>query len=260
MRASARQFGPSQPDHGSVQHQDPPLSNLQDTPCHPTNFNLSNLNEDFFYFGPNEEQLQTQHIYFDEFYESNDINSSEVSDNFYQSELSFLSPSSCNTSGYPNIPTQSSQSIDYQLPVELDQFSSPAAHAECYTEQTNNSYSYGHLFSLEVLPSQSLQIQNEKNQTELSTPLLSQNEAETPKHSNKERCKKYRDAKKLKEENLLRELEEEVERHDVLERRAKMLEEKVGKWKEMLLRMARKHNSQDRAVWCKQEIINISNM
>jgi len=244
VRASARQFGSSHPEHGSVQHQDPPQSNLQNTPFHPTKHNLSNLNEDFFYFGPNEEQLKTQHIYFDEFYESNDLNYSEASDNFYQSELSFLSPSS---SDYP---TQSSQSNDYQLPVELDQFSSPAAHAECYTEQTNNSFSYGPLFSLEVLPSQ----------TELSTPLFSQSEVATPQHSNRERCKKYRDTKKLKEANLLRELEKEVERHDVLERRAKMLEEKVGKWKEMLLRMARKHGSQDRVVWCKQDIINISNM
>jgi len=247
VRASARQFGSSHPDHGSVQHQDPPQSNLQDTP---TRLNLSNLNEDFFYFGSNEEQLKTQHIYFDEFYESNDLSSSEASDNFYQSELSFLSPSSCNTSDYPNISTQSSQSNDYQLPIELDQFSSPAAHAECYTEQTNNSFSYVPLFSLEVLP----------NQTELSTPLFSQNEVATPKHSNKERCKKYRDTKKLKDANLLRELAEEVERHEVLERRAKMMEEKVGKWKKLLLRMARKHGSQDRVVWCKQEIINISNM
>merc|ERR1712128_229842 len=83
------------------------------------------------------------------------------------------------------------------------------------------------------------------DQTKPSPPLLSyQKEKSSSKLANKERCKIYRDKKKLLDTTLVKELEEELKRHQSLERRAGMLEEKVGKMKQIVMRLASKHSRQ----------------
>jgi len=83
------------------------------------------------------------------------------------------------------------------------------------------------------------------DQTKLSPPpFTNQKEKSSSKLANKERCKIYRDNKKLLDTTLAKELEEELKRHQSLERRARMLEEKVGKMKQMIMRLASKHSRQ----------------
>jgi len=45
---------------------------------------------------------------------------------------------------------------------------------------------------------------------------------------------------------MIRELAEELQRHEVLERKAMMMEKKVLKWKQMLIRLSRKQVIQSR--------------
>jgi len=83
------------------------------------------------------------------------------------------------------------------------------------------------------------------DQTKLSPPpFTNQKEKSSSKLANKERCKIYRDNKKLLDATLAKELEEELKKHLSLERRARMMEEKVGKMKQMMIRLTRKKSSQ----------------
>merc|ERR1719187_3046356 len=247
--ASARQFGPSGTSSpgldGTDQHQDhlqPHLQHNQDLkplPCHPLPT-----------FQPQDNDCLTnftiqEYPCFNEYEDCTPLNFDEfLNSNLHQLDSFSVASDSFNQSAYYNIkqPYQSndgSQSNEFQLPAE---FFSPATTTNCYTEQLNTSFP---VFSLKVLPNISLQNINQTNIVELATNT-NQKIPSPLKLTNKERCKKYRNSKKIKEANLIRELAEELQRHEVLERKAMMMEQKVLKWKQMLIRISRKQAIQSR--------------
>lgn len=244
VTASPRQFGPngsSSPGlDGTDQQQDhlqPHLQDNQDIKPLPT---FQPQDNDCLTNFPIQEYPCLNEYNFDEFLNSN----------LHQLDSFSVASDSFNQSTYYNInqPYQfyqsngGSQSNEFQLPAEVDQFSSPATTTNCYTEQLNTSFP---VFSLEVLPNISLQNINQTNNVEL--PTNTNQKIPSPiKLTNKERCKKYRNSKKIKEANLIRELAEELQRHEVLERKAMMMEKKVLKWKQMLIRISRKQAIQSR--------------
>jgi len=255
VTASPRQFGPngsSSPGlDGTDQQQDhlqPHLQHNQDIkplPCHPLPTFQPQDNDCLTNFPIQEYPCLNEYEYFTAYNFDEFLNS-----NLHQLDSFSVASDSFNQSTYYNInqPYQlyqsngGTQSNEFQLPAEVDQFSSPATTADCYTEQLNTSFP---VFSLEVLPNISLQNINQTNIEEL--PANTNQKIPSPiKLTNKERCKKYRNSKKIKEANLIRELAEELQRHEVLERKAMMMEKKVLKWKQMLIRLSRKQAIQSR--------------
>lgn len=270
MRASHRLFGQQQssstPQDGVYQHQNPHQVFLADNVFHdlqllsvdhPKSFNEPNfLNQENVYQSDDSNQsnnsLESNITFETNTSSSFDWGNLVEPNNTFEPNHSF-EPSfefyQSNSSHQPDVCTQFTefeQPIDFDAAILQTNHSNELSFPQTLeniqisyfpTNPLNDTFGDQIIFTLETNQNQNLETSAQKEKKRGASVQL----------SNAEKCKLFRDSQKQKKINLAKELEKELDRNTSLKWKVKRMEEKVAKIKQIVLKNAKKQDSNNRA-------------